>query len=37
MKGYARFLFIDTQDEVGPSISSSVVLCFFEFGLFLFL
>jgi hypothetical protein len=23
------FLFLDPQDEVGPSISSSVVLCFF--------
>jgi hypothetical protein len=29
MKGYARFLFLDPQDEFGPSISSSVVLCFF--------
>ena len=24
-----RFLFLDLQDEVGPSISSSVVLCSF--------
>jgi hypothetical protein len=23
------FLFLDPQDEVGPSISSSVVVCFF--------
>jgi len=29
LKGYACFLFLDPQDEVGPSISSSVVLCFF--------
>jgi len=27
LKGYACFLFLDPQDEVGPSISSSVVLC----------
>jgi hypothetical protein len=26
MKSWARFLFLDPQDEVGPSISSSVVL-----------
>ena len=29
LKGWAYFLFLDPQDEVGPSISSSVVLCFF--------
>jgi len=29
LKGYACFLFLDPQDEVGPSISSSVILCFF--------
>jgi hypothetical protein len=28
-KGLACFLFRDPQDEVGPSISSSVILCFF--------
>jgi len=29
LKGQACFLFLDPQDEVGPSISSSVVLCSF--------
>ena len=29
LKGWACFLFLDPQDEVGPSISSSVVLCSF--------
>ena len=29
MKGYVCFLFLNPQDEVGPSISSSVVLCSF--------
>ena len=29
LKGEACFLFPDPQDEVGPSISSSVVLCSF--------
>ena len=29
LKGQTCFLFLDPQDEVGPSISSSVVLCFF--------
>jgi hypothetical protein len=29
MKGWACFLFLDPEDEVGPSISSSVVLCSF--------
>ena len=29
LKGKARFLFFDPLDEVGPSISSLVVLCFF--------
>ena len=29
LKGYACFLFLDPQNEVGPSISSSVVLCSF--------
>jgi len=29
LKGKACFLFLDPQDEVGPSISSSVVLCSF--------
>ena len=29
LKGSACFLFLDPQDEVGPSISSSVVLRFF--------
>ena len=29
LKVEACFLFLDPQDEVGPSISSSVVLCFF--------
>jgi len=29
LKGYACFLFLDPRDEVGPSISSSVVLCSF--------
>jgi len=29
MKDWACFLFLDPQDEVGPSISSSVVLCSF--------
>jgi len=29
MKGKACFLFLNPQDEVGPSISSSVVLCSF--------
>jgi len=29
LKGLAFFLFLDPQDEVGPSISSSVVLCSF--------
>ena len=29
MKGYACFLFLNPQGEVGPSISSSVVLCSF--------
>ena len=29
LKGQACLLFLDPQDEVGPSISSSVVLCFF--------
>ena len=29
LKVQACFLFFDPQDEVGPSISSSVVLCFF--------
>ena len=29
LKGQAFFLFLDPQDEVGPSISSSVVLCSF--------
>jgi len=29
MKGYACFLFFNPEDEVGPSISSSVVLCSF--------
>jgi hypothetical protein len=29
MKDYARFLFLDPHDEVGPSISSSVLLCSF--------
>ena len=29
LKEQACFLFLDLQDEVGPSISSSVVLCFF--------
>ena len=29
MKVWARFLFLDPQDEFGPSISSSVVLCSF--------
>ena len=29
MKRKACFLFLDPQDEVGPSISSSVVLCSF--------
>ena len=28
-EGLGMFLFLDPQDEVGPSISSSVVLCFF--------
>jgi hypothetical protein len=28
-KDYACFLFLDPQDEVGPSTSSSVVLCSF--------
>jgi len=28
MKDYACFLFLDPQNEIGPSISSSVVLCF---------
>ena len=27
LKGYACFVFLNPQDEVGPSISSSVVLC----------
>jgi len=27
LKGYACFLFLDPQDKVDPSISSSVVLC----------
>jgi len=31
MKGKACFLFINPQDEVGPSISSSVFLCSFVF------
>ena len=29
LRGWAYFLFLDPQDEVGPSISSSVVLCSF--------
>jgi hypothetical protein len=29
LKGQACFLFLDPQDAVGPSISSSVVLCSF--------
>ena len=29
MKGWSCFLYLNPQDEVGPSISSSVVLCFF--------
>jgi hypothetical protein len=29
MKGYACFLFLGPQNEVGPTISSSVVLCCF--------
>ena len=29
LKGLACFLFLDPQNEVGPSISSSVVQCFF--------
>ena len=29
LKCKACFLFLDSQDEVGPSISSSVVLCSF--------
>ena len=29
LKGKACFLFLGPQDEVGPSISSSVVLCSF--------
>ena len=29
LKGWACFLFLDPQDEVGPSISSSVVQCSF--------
>ena len=29
LKDQACFLFLDPQDEFGPSISSSVVLCFF--------
>ena len=29
LKGRACFLFLGPQDEVGPSISSSVVLCSF--------
>jgi len=29
LKGYVCFLFIDPQNEVGPSTSSSVVLCSF--------
>jgi hypothetical protein len=29
MKDWACFLFLDPQDEVGPSSSSSVVLCSF--------
>jgi hypothetical protein len=29
MKGLACFLFLNPQDEVGPSISSSVILCSF--------
>ena len=29
LKGQACFLSLDPQDDVGPSISSSVVLCFF--------
>ena len=28
-EGLGVFLFLDPQDEVGPSFSSSVVLCFF--------
>ena len=31
MKAQACFLFLNPQDEVGPSISSSVVLCSFVF------
>jgi len=30
-EGLGVFLFLDPQDEVGPSISSSVVLCSFVF------
>ena len=29
MKDYVCFLFLDSQNEIGPSISSSVVLCAF--------
>jgi len=29
LKGYVFFLFLDSQDEFGPSISSSDVLCSF--------
>ena len=29
LKGYVCFLFLDPKDEVGPSISSSVVPCSF--------
>jgi len=29
LKGYDCFLFLDPQDEIGPSISSSVVQCSF--------
>jgi len=35
MKDQACFLFLDPQDEVGPSISSSVVLCFFVLSVYI--
>ena len=35
MKGYVCFLFLDPQNEVGPSISSTVVLCSFVLSVYI--
>jgi hypothetical protein len=37
MKDYACFLFLDPQNEIDPSISSSVVVCVYSFVLLVYI